>query len=238
MSKNNGYYNPQSYIADWKEFWANSKTMPFRDEEILQMIAKVQAGAQLQDVRSIAKDFAVIGRCAALFSATFDYEKLIVEACQSVIGLTHRAPEVVEAAEFFVRVVLDTKIRESDISTALANVEKLDHWKSLDVKRAMAAARETAYSDKTDLESLAVHGTGSSVEEAFPATLHILLRYPDDCVSGLAENVLAGGETVARGAILGMVYWVHWREFPISWVEDNKIIRKFRQIPGHGHVEL
>ena len=46
------------------------------------------------------------------------------------------------------------------------------------------------------------------IPEAFPATIDLLLRYPNDVVAGLKANAHAGGDSAARGLLLGLVYGV------------------------------
>jgi pimeloyl-ACP methyl ester carboxylesterase len=54
------------------------------------------------------------------------------------------------------------------------------------------------------VEAIEELGQTCHVPEAFPATVYLLLRRPDDLEEALIENVMAGGDSAARGMLLGM----------------------------------
>ena len=41
---------------------------------------------------------------------------------------------------------------------------------------------------------------------AFPGVIHLIARYQDRPREGLIENVMAGGDSAARGLIAGMIF--------------------------------
>jgi ADP-ribosylglycohydrolase len=41
---------------------------------------------------------------------------------------------------------------------------------------------------------------------AFPGAVHLIVKYQDNPRQGLIENVMAGGDSAARGLIAGMVF--------------------------------
>ena len=44
-----------------------------------------------------------------------------------------------------------------------------------------------------------------SVEAALPGTIHLISKYENDFKEALVENVMAGGDSAARGMLVGMV---------------------------------
>ncbi len=44
-----------------------------------------------------------------------------------------------------------------------------------------------------------------SVEAALPGTIHLISKYENDFEEALVENVMAGGDSAARGMLVGMV---------------------------------
>ena len=58
--------------------------------------------------------------------------------------------------------------------------------------------------------------------DAFPAICHLLLRHPDDVVAGLTANVEAGGDSAARGMIIGMIHGARpaAKPLPEYWLKD------------------
>jgi len=48
-------------------------------------------------------------------------------------------------------------------------------------------------------------GQMCEIEAAFPATVHLVAKYENDLTTGLIENVMAGGDSSARGLLAGML---------------------------------
>lgn len=71
-----------------------------------------------------------------------------------------------------------------------------------------------------DLAASAELGLTCHNPEAFPATLHYALRYPDDLTEALSANTLAAGDNSARGMLLGLLLGAaHGSEaIPSAWI--------------------
>lgn len=48
-------------------------------------------------------------------------------------------------------------------------------------------------------------GQSCSSQFAFPSTLYLILKYSDDFMEAMRQNVLAGGDSAGRGMVLGMI---------------------------------
>ena len=48
-------------------------------------------------------------------------------------------------------------------------------------------------------------GQMCGIAAALPGALHLVLKYPDDLRTALVENVMAGGDSAARGMVVGMM---------------------------------
>ncbi|MCP4717208.1 MAG: ADP-ribosylglycohydrolase family protein [Deltaproteobacteria bacterium] len=62
------------------------------------------------------------------------------------------------------------------------------------------------------------------IDAAFPATIHLIVKYEDDLRKGLIRNVMAGGDFAARGMIAGMVLGARlgMDSIPDEWLADLK----------------
>ncbi|HAS75018.1 MAG TPA: hypothetical protein DCS67_12810, partial [Clostridiales bacterium UBA8960] len=59
--------------------------------------------------------------------------------------------------------------------------------------------------DEDTTEVIKDVGQSCSCQFAFPSMLYLMLKYPDDFMEAMRQNVLAGGDSAGRGMILGMV---------------------------------
>ena len=53
-------------------------------------------------------------------------------------------------------------------------------------------------------ETIAEFGQMCSVEAGLPSAVHLIARYSDDFKAAMVENVMAGGDSSARGMLAGM----------------------------------
>ena len=83
-------------------------------------------------------------------------------------------------------------------------------------------AIESAASTESDTAELNRHGLTCHTEDAFPGICHLLLRHPLDPATALVENALSGGDSAARGMILGLVYGacVPVSTWPAKWLNE------------------
>jgi len=76
---------------------------------------------------------------------------------------------------------------------------------------------------------------------AFPSVIHLLARYENDLKEALVENVMAGGDSAARGMAVGMILGAHlgMDAIPVDWLADLKsrpvILQRLDQLDRVGH---
>lgn len=208
------------FAVCWQKYWQDPEIKSYRDGATKATLAHLQAGRSPESAASSSEDLGGAARCAPLFLLKWKNDEELFTAARSLTSFTHGDPAVIEAAEFFVRVTRAVQ-RGSNIPQALESVSALPHWKALP-QEWLQAAKHSAKSDVNDSEALLSHGLTCSVSEAFPATCHLLLRHPDAPATGLIENINAGGDSAARGMMLGMVYGAAFptSTLPTRWKDD------------------
>ena len=78
-------------------------------------------------------------------------------------------------------------------------------------------------------EVIGTFGQMCSVETALPGIIHLLTTYEVDFKRALVENILAGGDSAARGMPVGMILGAHLGldAIPGHWLKElntrNKI---------------
>jgi len=70
-------------------------------------------------------------------------------------------------------------------------------------------------------KTIAGFGQMCSVGAALPATIHLIVSYENDLKAALVENVMAGGDSAARGMLVGMVLGAYggMDAIPQEWVD-------------------
>ena len=197
-------FDLSSYASEWRAFWEDHETKSYRDGATKATLANLQSGLSPAMAASPSNDIAGASRIAPLFLVKWENDDDLIAAARAQTSLTHGDPAVVEAAEFFTRVTLAVRGGIA-IPDALRAAVPLAAWNAIPSDWFEAAYASSA-SAATDSFAIRAHGLTCHVPEAFPAVCHLLMRHPDDGMAALLANVAAGGDSAARGMILGMVY--------------------------------
>jgi ADP-ribosylglycohydrolase len=177
-------------------------------------------GAHPEDAGSTSNDLSGASRIVPLVLCYRDDLDALVRASRMQTQMTHNHPEVVEAAEFFARVlwqVLHGQAPTAAIQGIAGNastgislagwVEEGQQLSSLDSVTAISQLGQTCHSP-----------------HAFPAVIQLIARHEANLADALIENVMAGGDSAARGILAGAVLGAHlgWDAIPSDWAAGLK----------------
>ena len=154
-------------------------------------------------------------------------EELVIHARAQTV-MTHNNPMVVAAADFFARVTY-LVLSGNDPQTAMTSAAQesfagtpIEEWVTSCLRSIPGESRE------------AVAGFGQSCDtrSAFPAVVHLIAKYQSDLKEALIENVMAGGDSAARGMVVGMVLGAHlgFEAIPGEWLTAMKQYRHILQL--------
>ncbi len=206
-----GHFNLTHFSKVWRAFWEDPTTISYRDSATKKTLAHLQSGMPLENAASASADLAGAARIAPLFLLEWENDARLFSAARALTAFTHGDSAVIETAEFFARLVLDVQ-RGASISQALEKTARLSHWKAIPMEW-ITAAQLSSGSPSSDAEALNDHGLTCHIPDAFTGVCHLLLRHPEAPATALIENINAGGDSAARGMMIGMVYGA---AFPVS----------------------
>jgi ADP-ribosylglycohydrolase len=214
-----GEFNLSRFAADWRAFWENPACISYRDGATKATLANLQSGASLVAAASGSHDMAGAAKGAPLFLLRWANDDDLIHATRSLTAFTHGDPTVIDAAEFFTRVALAVQ-RGQSIPAAVK--ETLVPKNNITLRPLLDAAVLSARSAASDPEALESHGLSCDVSDGFAGICHLLLRHPDDPAGALIENASAGGDSAARGMILGWIYGAGFptTEWPSEWISE------------------
>jgi ADP-ribosylglycohydrolase/alpha-beta hydrolase superfamily lysophospholipase len=210
-------FHADRFVRTWHSAWKDHDA--YLDEATQSTLENLESGTSWELSGSESDDLAGAARIAPLLAApNLHNESDRVEAARLQTRLTHAAPSVVDAAEFFIRLTERVLAGES-MDDALAAIEN-HTYEGLPAKEWADKARDLLA--KPTLQSVVQLGQTCHAHHAFPATLYLLMKYEDDFETAMVENVMAGGDSAARGMILGMVLGASLGEggLPQRWIEE------------------
>ncbi len=81
-----------------------------------------------------------------------------------------------------------------------------------------------AHESVEPVEMIATFGQSCSGKSAFPSVIYLLNKFENDYTRALIENVSAGGDSAARGMVIGMILGAHLgvNAVPQDWLKDMK----------------
>ncbi len=121
------------------------------------------------------------------------------------VGLTHKDPDVLSAADVLVRILIaampraDSDPRSADATIEVVREAILEHGREW-----ISASQIAAWARLSDKQL--VGGTLSSacyIDDAFPAALALAWRHAGDFTAGIVANARCGGDNCHRAAIVG-----------------------------------
>ncbi len=198
VASGNGF-DPEQFANDWCAFIKTYEG--YIDQATKTTLENFKAGKDAETAGSESDDLGGPARMAPLIYFYRDDPVGLVEAVKHQTWMTHNGPEIVATAEFFARTVLSVLNGDSPraamkkVMDANFNRAPFNEW----VAQGM---------DSDELDSRTAikdFGQMCEVQAAFPATIHLIAKYQDNFEQAMIENIMAGGDSAARGMITGMV---------------------------------
>lgn len=143
----------------------------------------------------------------------------LLAATHAQTVMTHNHPEVNDAAIFFSEVVWRVLDGVSPLKAIDQAIEEEPFDRS-PIKSWVASALETVALDTTAV--ISDFGQMCESSAAFPGVIHLIAKYENNLKNALVENVMAGGDSAARGMLTGMVLGAHhgMAAIPELWISE------------------
>ena len=194
-------------LADFARRWRKmfETYTGYFDSATKDTLQNLSNGKDIFSCGSTSDDLAGASRIASLLPIYPDDPDGLVAAAKGQTAFTHNHVDVVAASEFLARTtaaVLDGAHPLEALSKVLDNYFK-------------GSAIETLVEDGLDSREMdtrqviADFGQACSFDSALPGVIHLVARYTDDLETALIENIMAGGDSAARGILVGMILGAH-----------------------------
>ena len=154
-----------------------------------------------------------------IYAYRHDPERL-VECARAQTRMTHSNPFTVDSAVFFAKLtslVLDGSrpvdaIRE--VSGRYFKTSSISGW----VEAGLGSK------DQDSVPTISRFGQSCHTAAAFPGVVHLIARYENDLEEALIQSVMSGGDSAARGMMVGMALGAHLGSegIPQRWLSELK----------------
>ncbi len=202
-----------SCASRWKEYM--SEYEGYIDGASKTSLENLNFGKSALESGSSSQDFSVAGRIAPLTLLYSDQQKDFEDAAVLYAKMTHNSELAVEATRFFSQLLYLVLQGYTPRNSILAILEasqddKLKTW----IKTALASTEHDS------VEAIHACGQSCNVKNACPSSLHLILKYENDYAEAMRQNVYAGGDSAARGMVVGMILGAYngLSQIPEEWV--------------------
>ncbi|MEJ5358129.1 MAG: ADP-ribosylglycohydrolase family protein [Desulfobacterales bacterium] len=221
-----GGFDEEHFSGRWRALFQGYTG--YVDSATRRTLENLAAGMPPAEAGSDSGDLGGAARIAPLAFALRNRPDELSRAVRRQTALTHRHAEVVAAAALLARLALEALAgkRPTEVLSELAADPATEERLRRAIREGLASATEET------LPAILRFGQACGVESAFPATVHLIARYEENPVEGLIENVMAGGDSAARGLAAGMVFgaWKGAAAVRGSWVAGMKAAGEIEEL--------
>jgi len=211
-----GEFNLQKFAVDWQKMMSNYAG--YVDGATRKTLENLAAGKSPEACGSASSDLGGAARIAAIvYRYQHDWERLVSMAEQQT-RFTHNNSRVVAGARGLAKicwqVLQGQKPSEAVKNLAADGVGDID----LDMRLQNSIGSATM----PTREVVAEFGQACGIGSGLPGVCHLIMKYEDDLKTALIENVMAGGDSAARGLCVGMVLGAYLgpEAIPADWLQS------------------
>ncbi len=204
--KENKAFTVESYAAYWQ---AQMKSYQgYIDGSSRECLEHLQAGRPAE-CGPVNHDLSICGRIAPILLVAKDKDDFVSKAIMFA-KMTHNDALVLEATHYFASLLWDV-LEGVELSVAMTKDIK-DYSPKI-----QAWINEGIQSREGDsATAIRAFGPACGVDGGFAGTIHLLAKY-SDFKQALQENAKAGGDSAARGMIVGMILGALKGEKAFPW---------------------
>jgi ADP-ribosylglycohydrolase len=221
-----GGFDAQDFAERWRIFFTDYSG--YFDKATKTTLENMETGKELTASGSTSDDLAGASRLAALVPIYADNLEQLVNAARTQTALTHKNDQVIAGADFFARLV-DAILKGQSPASALATILQ-NHFADSPIAPLVTMGLDSRERDTREV--IAEFGQMCSVEAGLPAAVHLIARYADDFKTAMVENVMAGGDSSARGMLVGMVLGAAhgMTAIPEAWISQMRAGKRIEEL--------
>ncbi len=222
----NNRFDPVHFAARWRNFFLTYDG--YFDRASKTTMENIENGGSFERSGSTSTDLAGAARISPLVYYCHLTGSDVLSPVRFQTSMTHNHPDVVESAAFFA----DVSLRVLGGQTPTAAINDIVDSNKGSEKMAEWVRRGRANRERDTREAIAAFGQQCEAEAAFPGVIHLIYKYENNLENALVENVMAGGDSAARGMATGMVLGAHngMDAIPGHWLSEMKAYSRIKDL--------
>jgi len=219
-------FNLINFSTAWQNMFQSYNG--YMDHATKETMQNFNSGKKPDASGSLSLDLSGASRIAPLALYYGEAVNTFIDAAGAQTAMTHNQIEVIACAELFAMVSVMVLKGANPVDAFDKAIKKIPNAAKI---QPMVKAGLESRSEVTR-EIIVKFGQMCSVQAALPSTIHLIVKYEDNLKEALIENIMAGGDSSARGMLAGFILGCHQglETFPREWLDDmiayEKIISK------------
>lgn len=212
-------FDAADFMSRWVTFWKTPGNPSYPDKATRQTLAAIDSGKSPLDAGADSEELAGPARGMVALAVGLSQNLTLDELAATSVAqaqLTHRSHLAEDSATFLARLMFSLS-QGTDLHTALDDAL---HHSSARVQELAKKALQASVRSLPTGEAIEALGQSCSLTAALPSTVLLLYRHGSTYEEAIRENILAGGDSAARGIVIGGILGlVHGAEaIPAHWV--------------------
>jgi ADP-ribosylglycohydrolase len=219
-------FDANRFDRSWRDFFEDYAG--YFDKATKATLESMAGGGELTQCGSDSDDLAGASRMAPLVAIYANDLDTLTRACRTQTAITHNDDRVIESAAFFAHTIFGVLHGQAPLSA----VDGALSTQFTDSRIAPLITMGLESKERDTRETIAEFGQMCSVEAGLPGAIHLIARYPDDFKTAMVENVMAGGDSSARGMLAGSILGAanSMAAIPDEWVAGMTAGERIRSL--------
>jgi len=204
------------FSSRWRALFQNYRG--YLDQATRITLSQYASGSRHEDPGSPSDDLAGASRIAPLVCAYRNDLDELVQSARAQTRMTHSNPLTIQSAEFFARV--SHRVLHGSSPVEALNQVSQSHFRHSPLFEWVQKGLSSA--DTDSIRTIVSFGQSCHTPEAFPGVVHLIARHENNLKEALNQSVMAGGDSAARGMLVGMILGAHAgvSALPPHWLDE------------------
>lgn len=220
-------FDLQDFSDRWRRLFENYKG--YIDGATRKTLAWYAKGKTAENAGSRTGDFSGASRIAPILYLYDQDEEKAAAAARSQTAMTHNDPHTVDTAEFFARVIF-LIFKGVKPLQAIQEIVGMESFEMSPISMWVSDGLKSR--DQESVSAISVFGQACETNQVFPGVIHLIAKYEDNLKEALIQAVMAGGDSAARGSMVGMVLgaYLGMESIPEQWLAEMNKRREIEEL--------
>ncbi|WP_320045491.1 ADP-ribosylglycohydrolase family protein [uncultured Desulfobacter sp.] len=221
-------FDLDNFSTQWKAMFEDYRG--WVDGATKETLANLEAGKSPQKAGSGSTDLGGASRMVPLALFYGEDRETFMANAETQTAMTHNHTQVIQSARFFASAAIEAAEGRKPLD-ALEMAQK-ELSSNSPIYQMITDGLESV--DKETTQAIAGFGQMCETQAALPGTIHLISKYPNDLKTAMVENVMAGGDSSARGILCGFILGIcnGMNAVPEQWIKEMRLADRIRSLAG------